>query len=167
MRIPPYYRRPGWQRFFGGVLLGMLIGWAFFVYNFGTIHEKLIYDIKMKNITIEEQKETIEKLRNEETRLNEEKEKRLTVQEIKITFSNDRQLKLNELTIYELQHSVSNELKEVKGKSISSVVETKELLLRSIENKVFEIGERKYRLIRDEMYIYTTLELHMKIEIVN
>ncbi|HAQ08205.1 MAG TPA: sporulation protein, partial [Bacillus bacterium] len=31
MRIPPYYRRPEWQRFFSGMAVGALLSWVLFL----------------------------------------------------------------------------------------------------------------------------------------
>ncbi|WP_026671607.1 sporulation membrane protein YtrI [Alkalihalobacterium bogoriense] len=166
MRIPPYYKRPGWQRFFAGIIIGMLIGWGFFVYHFGTIHDRLIIKLKTQEITIQNLNEDLEELRSTEKRLNEENQKKLTIQEIEVDFTNDKDLRLNELTIYELKSSVINELKGLKGKDIASVAETNDLMLKTIENKTFEIGETKYRLKREQVYLFTTLTLYLKIEIV-
>ncbi|MDV2888249.1 sporulation protein, partial [Alkalihalophilus pseudofirmus] len=40
MRIPPYYRRPSWQRFFAGMAIGGAISWCIFLYIFGVWQEE-------------------------------------------------------------------------------------------------------------------------------
>lgn len=165
MRIPEHYKRPGWQRFFAGFFLGTLVGWTFFVYHFGNVHEDLIIEIKKHELTIQNQKDTIETLRSEERRLNEENQKKLTIQDIKIYFTNEQRLKLSELTTYELKQLALNELKFLEGQEIGTVASTKELMLRTIENKVFQINENRYQLKAEEVYLYTTLELYLSIKI--
>ncbi|MFB4163011.1 sporulation membrane protein YtrI [Alteribacillus sp. JSM 102045] len=163
MRIPPYYRRPGWQRFFAGIAMGALGGWAFFLFQFGAVHEELVIEINKKRIQIENQKEQIDILRSEERKRNEENEQKLTIQETKIKFTNENKLRLNELALYELKQQVEDEVKFLKNKNIESVVEGKELIKKAVENKTYEVGDHEYRLHIEEMYIYTSLELHVKI----
>lgn len=85
---------------------------------------------------------------------------------MKVSFINDRKLKLNELTIYELKQQAQNELSFLEGKDIATVAETRDLMIKTIENKVFSIGETNYRLKTEQIYLFTTIELVMKIEIV-
>ena len=166
MRIPSHYKRPGWQRFFAGIFIGILIGWTFFIYQFGHIHDDLIIKLRKQELTITNQNDRIETLLSDQKKLNEENQKNLTVQEIDITFTNARNLKLNELTVYELRQHALNELKFLEGKNISTVAATRELMLKAVENKIFKVGETRYRLTTKQFVLYTTIELHMKIEIV-
>lgn len=166
MRVSYQFRRPGWQRFFAGVFVGIMIGWTFFVYHFGKIHDELMIELKKQEMTIADQKKRIETLISDQKRINEENEKKLTIQEIKIHFTNDRKLKLNELTSYELKQQALTELRFLEGKDIATVAQTRELMLKAIENKIFTIGDTNYRLIAEQVYLYTTLELVMRIEIV-
>ncbi|MFZ4450653.1 sporulation membrane protein YtrI [Salibacterium aidingense] len=163
MRIPPYYRRPGWQRFFAGVVIGGLVGWAFFLFQFGDVHEELVIEINKQRLQIEEQEEQIEVLRSEERKRNEENEQKLTIQEIDLQFTNEEKAKLNELALYELKQQAEGEVKFLNGKNIESVVEGKDLIKKAVENKVYDVGDKEYRLDIVEMHIYSTLELHMKI----
>ncbi|SFM16911.1 sporulation membrane protein YtrI [Salibacterium qingdaonense] len=163
MRIPPYYRRPGWQRFFAGAVIGGLGGWAFFLFQFGAVHEELVIEINKQRLQIEEQEEQIEVLRSEERRRNQENEQKLTIQDIELLFTNEKTMELNELALYELKQQAENEVKFLNGKNIESVVEGKELIKKAVENKLYETGDNEFRLSIREMHIYTTLELHLKI----
>lgn len=58
MRIPPYYRRPSWQRFFAGMAIGGAISWCIFIYIFGVWQEK-------HTALIDKQSEKIIDLENE------------------------------------------------------------------------------------------------------
>ncbi|RSL32955.1 hypothetical protein D7Z54_13100 [Salibacterium salarium] len=163
MRIPPYYRRPGWQRFFAGIIIGVLGGWAFFLFQFGAVHEELVVELNKQRLQIKDQEEQIEVLRSEERERNEENEEKLTIQDIIIDFTNQEKARLNELTLYELKQQAEGEVKFLKNKNIESVVEGKELIKNAVENKVYRIGEREYKLQIEEMHIYSSLELHIKI----
>ncbi|OIJ18583.1 hypothetical protein BKP45_11800 [Anaerobacillus alkalidiazotrophicus] len=165
MRIPPYYKKTGWQRFFAGIIIGILIGWFFFIYEFGAVQEKLVTEIKKQESTINAQVETIEILRSDQDELNKENLKKLTIQEVKVYFINDKDLKLSELSIHEFRLQIENELKAVKNKNIESVANTKELLIQAIENRDFNINEKSYRVTIKGWSIYTTLELFVEIRL--
>ncbi|WP_017726597.1 sporulation membrane protein YtrI [Halalkalibacterium ligniniphilum] len=163
MRVPPYYRRPGWQRFFAGVIIGAICGWVFFLYNFGTIHEELVIRISKQQIELKNQRDTIEELRSEQQQKNEENQRRLTLQRIEVTFTNERKLRLNQLTLYELNQQAINELKFLEQKNIETVASMKDLMVSTIENKVFQINEHRYQLDVQEVYLFTTLQLYVEI----
>lgn len=166
MRIPPpYYQRAGWQRFFAGMLIGMLIGWFFFIYEFGIVQEKLVTEIKKQESTIKDQKQTIEILRSDHDEINKENLKKLTVQELKVYFKNDKDLKLSELSIHELRSAIENELKGVLSKNIETVANSKDLLFQTVENKIFVINKKRYQVTVKELYLFTTLELFCTIRI--
>lgn len=167
MRVPPHYKQAGWQRFFAGIIIGMLIGWFFFIYEFGNVQEKLVTEIKKQESTIKEQKESIEILRSDQDALNKENLKKLTIQEVKVYFKNDKDLKLSELSTHELRSAIENELKAVKNKNIETVANAKELLFQTIENTIFIVNEKKYQVTIKELYLFTKLELFVEIKIAN
>ncbi len=39
MYIPNYKKHRGWLRFFAGILIGALIGWGFFLAEYGQKHD--------------------------------------------------------------------------------------------------------------------------------
>jgi hypothetical protein len=165
MRIPPYYRQAGWQRFFSGIIIGMIIGWFFFIYQFGSIQEKLVTEIKMQQAIIKDQKRDIEVLRSDKDELNKENQKKLTVQEVKVYFKNDKELKLSELSLYELRSQIENELTPVKNKNIEAVANARELLYQTVQNKTYTVNEKRYHVIVKELHLYTTLEIFVEIRL--
>ncbi|MBB5172732.1 sporulation membrane protein YtrI [Texcoconibacillus texcoconensis] len=164
MRIPPFYNDSTWQRFFAGIVVGMIIGWLFFLYNFGNVHEKLVLEINKQKSTIENQEETIDILQRDQEEINEEAKKNLTVQDIKITVVNEEDIKLSELTLHELKANVEHELEIVRNKNIETVANTKELLLKAVENKTFVVNENRYKLNIEQLFLFTTLEIFVRIE---
>lgn len=163
MRFPPHYRRPNWQRFFAGLAIGILIGWFFFLYQFGSIHQHLTAEIIKKQLMIEEQAETIDILRSNEKKLNEENEQKLTIQQVQVSFLNAKKHYLNELALYELKQQLLKEIKYLEGKNIATIASTKEMLIKTIENKVFTIDERRFQLKTKQLYLYTTFEIYVEI----
>ncbi|ARK31708.1 sporulation membrane protein YtrI [Halalkalibacter krulwichiae] len=163
MRIPPLYERRTVQRFFAGIILGILIGWFFFIYQYGQVYEGLIFRLSEQEAVIDQLEKDIEQLLSEQRKLNEENQKKLTIQEIEIQYSNDRKLRLNQLTLLDLKQQALQELQYVKRKDIETVSNMKDLMISSLENKVFSVGERRYQLKVEEVYLYTTLTIHVKI----
>src|SRR5690625_3771814 len=92
MRIPPLFERPSWQRFFAGVIIGILIGWLFFVFQYGQGYEDLMIRLSKQETTIKEQERRISELVSEQTKVNEENQKKLTIQQIELSFLNARAL---------------------------------------------------------------------------
>ncbi|NEU29887.1 hypothetical protein GN156_03735 [bacterium LRH843] len=163
MRIPPLIERTGWQRFFGGVIIGILIGWGFFIYQYGQVYEGLMYRLSRQEALITEQQKNIDQLRSNEIKLNEENQKKLTIQQIELSFVNDRKLRLSQLTLFELKQQAINEVQFVVRKDIETVANMKDLLIRTLENKVFEVGENQYKLNIKEIYLFTTLHLYVEV----
>lgn len=165
MRIPPHYMRSRWQRFFAGMIIGMIFGWGFFLYEFGTVQEKLVTQIKKHESTIKDQKQSIEILRSDQDEMNKDNLKKLTVQEVKVYFKNDKDLKLSELSIHELRSAIENELKSVKSKNIETIANSKDLLFQTLENKTFVINDKRYQVSVKELYLFTTLEIFFVIRL--
>ena len=163
MRIPPLYNDKSWQRFFAGVIIGMIFGWLFFLYHFGLVHEKLILEINKQKTTIEQQENTIEVLRKDQDEINKESQKSLTVQDIHIRFVNEKDVKLSEMTLNELKGAVESELDIVRNRDIESVANSKDFLLKTVENKIFGVGDKRYQLKVEQVFLFTTLEMNLRI----
>lgn len=163
MRVPPLLERSGWQRFIAGIIIGVLIGWFFFIYQYGQVYESLKLRITEQEAVIEKQQFRIDELQSEQNKMNEENQKKLTIQQIEIIYTNDRKLRLNQLTLFELRQQALNELKFIEQKDIESVAKLKDLMISTLENKVFHIGDYRYQLDVKEVYLFTTLQIHVEI----
>ncbi|UCZ52266.1 hypothetical protein LGQ02_15650 [Bacillus shivajii] len=166
MRIPPFYHEPSWQRFFAGIILGMLVGWLFFLYQFGNVHEKLVLKINDQQKEIDSQAKTIDILRKDQDERNEENQKKLTVQDIKLHFVNEDDIKLSELTLHELRSAVESELDIVRNKNIETVHNSREFLEKTVENKIYTIKgtDKRYQLKIEYLVLYTTVDIYLRIE---
>ncbi|PSL44083.1 hypothetical protein B0H94_109145 [Salsuginibacillus halophilus] len=162
MRIPPYYKRPGWQRFFAGFILGTLAGWAFFLSQFGGTYEELLLSYNKQSSTIQELEEQLQLLRDQEE--NQDPPGTLVVQSVDVTFVNADESRLNELTLHELEQAALDEVRPTLDQDISHLAEVKDFIIRTIENKRYNAGDQTYRLTVKELYVYDTLELHLEIQ---
>ncbi|TLS39129.1 sporulation membrane protein YtrI [Pseudalkalibacillus caeni] len=166
MRIPPLYTRKGWQRFLSGFAIGTIFGWAFFLSLYGTMYEKQISTIKEQQIKISELKQQ-NKLLIEENEEDEDtpSEKTPRIKEIEITFENAEKLELKQLTISELRKLVLEEVNDLLKKDVNSVAETRNFVVRTIENKTFTVDDLAFKVKVKQLFIlHTKTEIHLLIE---
>ncbi|MBU9712932.1 sporulation membrane protein YtrI [Evansella tamaricis] len=165
MRIPPLYNDKSWQRFFAGIILGMLIGWLFFLYHFGMVHEKLILELNDKKSMIEKHERTIDILRQDQDEQSQENQDKLKVQEIKVEFLNEEEVNLSEMTIHDLRGAIETELEQIRNRQIEAVAASRDLLEKAVENKIYRVGgDKQYQLKIEKFILHTTLELFVRIE---
>ncbi|RBW71479.1 sporulation membrane protein YtrI [Bacillus taeanensis] len=167
MRVPPYYNRPGWQRFLSGFCIGIVFGWLFFLALFGIMYEKQVKTIEEQEAQIRGQKEMImyyEKVQKEQ---NQENAQKLVIEKIQVEFLNAKELKLTELDVYELRQAVEKELQDLINKDIGSVTNTKEYILKAIEHKSYETGEMTYNVKVRQLYLTTTVEIFLELKLLS
>ncbi|WP_026676575.1 sporulation membrane protein YtrI [Fictibacillus gelatini] len=164
MRIPSYFfTRKGYQRFFAGVLLGFLIGWVFFLIQFGNLQEYYIREIKMYQDRIQDLNGKIKHWIGEYEKSNKEQEKKLKLQEIQVQITNKNDLHLPGITMYEISQEVQDELENLLGQNIESLAAMKDLVIRTLQNKEFIVDDNKYRVVVQHLFLYTTMEVHVKV----
>jgi hypothetical protein len=160
MRIPPYYEKGSWQRFLAGGVFGGLISWIIFAYMFGTYQDTQILHISKQAKEIKDLKEDIKIWQDDYQKLNEENQKGVTLQEIVVTIDNAEKYKLDHFRKYQLETQSKQEINHLIAKEISKVYESKELIIKAIENKVFTIDDKQYRLeVRGIYLLYANLEI--------
>ncbi|GAA0456235.1 sporulation membrane protein YtrI [Alkalibacillus silvisoli] len=157
MHIPPFYKKTKWQAFFIGILTGVVIGYMFFLYVYGQHTERWIEDnLAIRNELNQVQQEN-ELLKQDKDDLNRANERRLTIQDIELEWSNSDEIDLDRFTLHELNENVLQELQTIMGRNIESVSEQRELLMRTIENKVYDIRDIQYELEVRHITISPTL----------
>ncbi|MCH1627822.1 sporulation protein [Fredinandcohnia sp. SECRCQ15] len=166
MRIPPLYEKPGWQRFFAGVAVGALISWFVFLYQFGVLQEEQLLLITKQQGDIKILEEYRDTLLSDKEKLNEENKKKLKIQEFKIDIIKNKKNNLDSFITHSLRTAVKEDLNHLIGEDVESISNTKELLIKAIENKTYEIDEKKYKLQVYVIVMGTTLEITLKIELV-
>ena len=166
MRIPPYYRRPQWQRFFSGVAVGALVSWVLFLYMNGAWMEKHAKKIQQQKDEITELKSDIDIWMADYEELNQKNQEKLTVQEIKVKIVNDKKYKqLDTLSIYEIEEETKGQLNMLLAKDLDSVFKSRDLITRVIENKSIKVGDKRYKLKIKSMVIYTSVSIQVEISL--
>ncbi|HEY2419786.1 MAG TPA: sporulation membrane protein YtrI [Neobacillus sp.] len=163
MRIPPLYRRPSWQRFFSGMAIGGAISWCIFLYIYGVWQERHSYKIHKQAEEIQALKNDITIWQQEYKEINKRNIELLTVQKINVKITNWEKYKLDQLSVFETEESVKDDINMMLAKEIETVYKNKELLKKIIENKTFKINDKRYKLHVKEMVIYTTLTIQLEI----
>ena len=163
MRIPPYYRRPSWQRFFAGMAIGGAISWVIFLYIFGVWqeeHTKLILKQQKEIVDLQGEKKIWQE---EYKQMNKENIEKLTTQKINVKITNWERYKLDSLSVLETEDSVRDDISMMIAKDIETVYKSKDLLKKIIENKPIKINDKRYKLKVKEMVFYTNLSIQLEI----
>jgi hypothetical protein len=164
VRIPPYYRRPSWQRFFAGMVIGGAISWCIFIYIFGVWQEKHTALIDKQSEEIIDLKEEKKIWQEEYKEINKRTIEQLTIQKINIKITNWEKYKLDLLSVSEIEDSVKDDISMMIAKDIDTVYKSKELIKKIIQNKPVKINDKRYKLKVKEMVIFTTLSIQLEIE---
>lgn len=165
MRIPPYYRKTSWQRFFAGAAIGGMISWFIFLFIFGEWQEKYSKLIEEQKKSIDKLEDDIEIWQEEFKELNKKNREQLTVQDIKIKIKNSEKYKMDSFSVFEIEEQLKEDISMMIAKDIDTVYKSRELIKKIIENKVFKVNEKRYRVEVRELVIYTTLSVQLDIRL--
>jgi len=163
MRVPPYYRHPAWQRFLAGMAVGGAISWCIFLYIFGVLQEENSKLIQKQEQDIEELKNDIKIWQEDYEQLNKQNLEKITVQDIKIRITNWERYKLDQLSVFQTEEEVRDDIKLALAKDLETVAKSKDLIKKMIENKPIKLNDKRYKLRVKEMVIYTTLSIQLEI----
>ncbi|MCM3741163.1 hypothetical protein M3210_12870 [Oceanobacillus luteolus] len=162
MHFPPYYKRPGWQRFFVGMFTGGVIGYFILLYMYGSMYENLLtenYDLQEAIIDLREQnKVLLETQENQDTAL--------SIQEIEIIISNPDIIK-DSLLISQLKTLIKEEISHLIGVEVQVVSASEELLISAIENKAFTIDKVSYHFTVSRLTFAPKLKIVVDANILN
>lgn len=164
MRIPPYYRRPSWQRFFSGMAIGGAISWCIFLYIFGVWQEDNSKLIKKQREDISELKDEIKIWQEDYAELNQKNLEKITVQKINIKITNSDKFRLDDFSVFQAEEAVRDDIKTVLAKDLETVAKSKDMLRKIIENKPITLNEKRYKFKVREMVIYTTLTIQLELQ---
>ncbi|RYL94598.1 sporulation membrane protein YtrI [Sporolactobacillus sp. Y61] len=152
--------KEGQRKFIAGCIIGMLAGFAAFLFFYGETQEKQINKIRELQAGIHLLEEQKKALIDAEERKNTELEKKLTVQEIRISISGR---KPDKATRTELEHQVAEELHSLINQSIASVADNRELIVKAIEKKPFTFADIVYHFHVRHIVIYSSLSIEIDI----
>jgi hypothetical protein len=164
MRIPPYYRRPSWQRFFSGMAIGGAISWCIFLYIFGVWQEENSKLIKKQREDISELKDEIKIWQDDYAELNQKNLEKITVQKINIKITNPDKYRLDDFSVFQAEEAVRDDIKTVLAKDLETVAKSKDMIRKIIENKPITLNEKRYKFKVKEMVIYTTLTIQLELQ---
>ncbi|WP_044893412.1 sporulation membrane protein YtrI [Bacillus alveayuensis] len=163
MRIPPYYQKPSWQRFFVGMVFGAMISWGFFLYSYSVLQEKNVEIMTKQKDTIKQLRKENEIWKEDIQKLNDQNEKLLTVQNIKVNIKNAERYKLDKIMEYLIKKHVEEDLSDLKAKNIESVINTRHLITKAIENEEFKVEDKEYKAKVSQLVISTTIIVEIEI----
>ncbi|AXI09677.1 hypothetical protein CV093_13175 [Oceanobacillus sp. 143] len=144
MHIPPYHKKPSWQRFLAGAAIGSVLSYCLLMYMYGYQYEKLIaenYELQAEVTKLKAQNEAL--LKDKED-LSEKSNQSLTVQAIEVEITNGTELKLDRLITFQLEEMMKAAIHSIIGEPINVVAGSEELLVSTIENKGFTVDDFTY-----------------------
>ncbi|WP_445489494.1 sporulation membrane protein YtrI [Niallia sp. 03133] len=165
MRVPPLYRSPALQRFFAGMVIGGLISWCIFLFIFGVWQERYSKEIKAQKDTIAELVDEKDIWQKEFSNLNKSTEEKLTIQNlvVKINSKDIKKYDINPVSVHEMEAKIKDDLDTIIAKDMDLVYKSRELLKKSIENKVILSDGKRYRFKVSELFIYTTVHIEISV----
>ena len=163
MRIPPHYQQPTWQRFFAGAAIGAIISWGVFLFIFGVIQEDHRTTINEQNINIQKLKKESQIYQEEYTKLNKEAQQKVTVQNIEVHVTNGDKYSFQSFMVKSIEENVKKDLSDLIAKDMESVYSNHKLIEKTIENKIFPIDGKEYKLEMTKFMLYTTISIEVEI----
>lgn len=164
MRVPPYTRDPGWQRFFAGTAIGALISWIVFSQIFGILQEKQVRLLKMQQEIIAQLKHDLNIWQQDYIQLNKENKKRLTIQSIDVKVINAKSYGIDTYTTFRIEEDIKKDIQHITAKDIETVYKSRELLKKAIENKTYIIDNQKYHLDIETILFFTNISIELRLK---
>lgn len=164
MRIPPLYRKPSWQRFFGGAAIGGAISWCIFLFIYGTWQERHTKLIQQQQEKIADLQNDIQIWQEEYKAANKRNIEQITVQNISVKITNWEKYHLDSFSKFQIEDSVKEDIGMMIAKDLETVFKSKDLIKKIIQNKNIKLNGKSYKLEVKEMVIYTTLSIELEIQ---
>ncbi|MGE8206328.1 sporulation membrane protein YtrI [Heyndrickxia sp. NPDC080065] len=165
MRIPPLYRRPSWQRFLGGVVVGGCISWIIFLFMFGVLQEKQAKKIKTQKETIENLIQE-KKIWQEDTKeLNRKNAELLIIQNVQVKIKNYEKYDIDTLSISEAENDIKEDLKSLIAKDLNIIYKNKDLIIKTIENKSVKFNNHRFNYVIKNIFFYSTINIELELKL--
>lgn len=159
MHFTPYHKKKNWQRFFFGAFVGAALAYFITVYMYGSMYENLLKRTYELQSTVTELKRQNDALQQDKEDIDEKNKERLTVNRIEINITNAEQLKIDRLSISQLDEMIKKEINHIIGQDIDVISESEQLLQSTIENKRFSIDDFTYYFKIEKLIISRTVKL--------
>lgn len=162
MHIPPVYKRPSWQRFLIGVVVGVVVAYVIMLFMYGTIYEQIVQENSELRASNKELTNFNDALLEDKEEAEEQEAKPYTIEQIDIMIENEKELRLDRLATHQLEELITDEIDIIIGKSVQSTAENNELLIAAIENKTFKIDGFSYSFEVSRFILYSTVKITLK-----
>ena len=162
MHIPPVYKRPSWQRFLIGVVVGVVVAYVIMLFMYGTIYEQIVQENSELRASNKELTNFNDALPEDKEEAEEQEAKPYTIEQIDIMIENEKELRLDRLATHQLEELITDEIDLIIGKSVQSTAENNELLIAAIENKTFKIDGFSYSFEVSRFILYSTAKITLK-----
>lgn len=162
MHIPPVYKRPSWQRFLIGVVVGVVVAYVIMLFMYGTIYEQIVQENSELRASNKELTNFNDALLEDKEEAEEQEAKPYTIEQIDIMIENEKELRLDRLATHQLEELITDEIDIIIGKSVQSTAENNELLIAAIENKTFKIDGFSYSFEVSRFILYSTAKITLK-----
>ncbi len=162
MHIPPIYKRPAWQRFLIGTVVGAFSAYIILLFMYGTIYEQVVQENSELRASNKELTNFNNALLEDKEEAEEQESKPYTIEQINITIENEKELRLDRLATHQLEELIIDEIDLIIGKSVQSTAENNELLIAAIENKTFKIDSFSYTFKVSKFVLYSTVNITLE-----
>lgn len=145
------------------MMCGAIVSWLFFLFTYGTFQEEQVTLIEKQREHARDLKNQISIYQKDLHKLNEDNKQRLLIQSVDVKLINWEKYRIAQPDKMKFEEQVKDNISEVITKDIESVYKTKELLKRTIENKIYTINEKEFKAEVKELTIYTRLSVEIHI----
>lgn len=145
------------------MMCGAIVSWLFFLFTYGTFQEEQVTLIEKQREHARDLKNQISIYQKDLHKLNEDNKQRLLIQSVDVKLINGEKYRIAQPDKMKFEEQVKDNISEVITKDIESVYKTKELLKRTIENKIYTINEKEFKAEVKELTIYTRLSVEIHI----
>ena len=166
MHIPPYYRKPSWQRFFSGMVVGAGLSWCIFLYMHGVMLEEKSAEISKLSSELKDEKNKVKIWQDDYKALNKKSLEQLTIQDIKVKITNGAKYDLDTLAVLQVEEEIREDLTYFIAKDLEFVYKSRDLITKIIKNKVIKAANgKRYRLRIKSTVVYTTVNLELELQL--
>lgn len=165
MHFPRYHHKKSWQRFFLGLITGIIISYVIILYMYGAMYEQLVEKNLKLHGEVTELEDLYESLLQDREDEDEARRMQSIVETIEITITNHKELKLDRLLIHQFSELIKAELKHIIGMDLSVLAASDQLLISTIEKKAFTIDDFTYYFDVEKLIISQTVKLQLSAHI--
>lgn len=144
-------------------MIGGIIAWGIFLYTYGGFQDKQLRILIQQQEIIQQLEIEKNVLIDDKQQLNEETKENLVIQDIQVTITNTKQIKLDALLQEQLTNAMLEDLHDLLTQHVESVASNRSLLKKMIENKEYKIDDYTYSFHVETIYFDTILDIQVSL----